>query len=144
METVQQIIDLFGGLAKLRPIKLEVAGLMPLCIESIGTSLNCGPHGGAMISVAHYYEQNGDLMRDPEIVFEVKDHAWHPMSFTQDNLGLYQEAMYQADGRWMVRPHLLSDLQSFAKQWDKNLRDQGFLDSAKKKAAREEPPNAAR
>ena len=52
-----------------------------------------GPRGLPTVSVAHYYTQNGDLMRDPEMVFEVgPDGAFHPVSYQQDNLGIYQEA----------------------------------------------------
>jgi hypothetical protein len=69
MRNVQKIIDAKGGMAtpKSRPILLESPGFMRLVIEHIGH----GPSGGELVSVAHYGEQNGDLMRDPEIVFEV-------------------------------------------------------------------------
>jgi hypothetical protein len=40
---------------------------MRLVVEYIGQ----GPRGLPAIAVAHYYEQNGDAMRDPEMVFEV-------------------------------------------------------------------------
>ena len=43
------------------------AQLHALAIEPIGS----GPGGGELVSVAHYDDQAGDLMRDPEIVFEV-------------------------------------------------------------------------
>jgi len=33
-------------------------------------------------------------------------------------------------GRVMVRPSVLKDLASFARLWDRNLKDQGFLDAA--------------
>src|SRR5262249_54108365 len=36
MQNVQAIIDLFGGLARLRHIRLEAAGFMPLVIEAVG------------------------------------------------------------------------------------------------------------
>ena len=74
MKNVQKIIDIRGGLAALkqRPIRLEVPGFMRLVIEHVGT----GPRGGQLVSVAHYGEQNGDLMRDPEIVFEVEAGQW--------------------------------------------------------------------
>jgi hypothetical protein len=32
-----------------------------------------GPNGLPAISVAHYGEQNGDLMRDPETTFEAEE-----------------------------------------------------------------------
>ena len=40
---------------------------MRLAIEPIGS----GPRGGELVSVAHYDDQAGDLMRDPEIDFKV-------------------------------------------------------------------------
>ena len=46
---------------------LEVPGFMRLAIEPIGS----GPRGGELVSVAHYDDQAGDWMRNPEIVFEV-------------------------------------------------------------------------
>jgi hypothetical protein len=137
MKTVEQIIQRFGGLEFLRRdyIRLEVEGFMPLCIEYIGE----GPRGLPLISVCHYGEQNGDAMRDPDVVFEV-DFAtgagWGPISFRNDYLGIYQEAVFtDEDGRVMIRQGLVKDLKAFARMWDKNLRDQGFLDAARKVAA---------
>jgi len=55
---------------------------------------------GVLFSVCHYYEQNGDLMRDPEVVFirreknltvETKGSFYFPVSFQQDNPVIYQE-----------------------------------------------------
>lgn len=65
MKTVATIIELFGGPEALRqnPIRLENPPYMRLVIEYIGGRAR----GMPAISVAHY----GDLMRDPEIVFEV-------------------------------------------------------------------------
>jgi len=81
-------------------------GFMPLTIENVP---------GQGVSVAHYYEQEGDLMRDPEIVF---NSAWHAIEYTQDNLGLYQEA---------EEGHYIRGANSFAHgMWSRNLRAQGF------------------
>ena len=72
MKTVAKIIESYGGLKWLRKpgnyIRLENPPYMRLVIEHIGH----GPRGRPAIAVAHYYEQNGDAMRDPEIVFEIK------------------------------------------------------------------------
>ena len=103
---------------------------MDLVIERIGS----GPRNLAMVSVAHYYVQNGDLMRDPEMTFEIDGANFWPVSFQQDSLGLYQEACFQRDDRTLVRPRLLKDLQKFARSWNTNLREQGFLKAAKAKA----------
>ncbi|MCI0380540.1 MAG: hypothetical protein L0215_23380 [Gemmataceae bacterium] len=105
---------------------------MRLVIEYVGE----GPRGMPCISVAHYYELNGDLMRDPEIVFEVnpdedplswKTGNWGPVSYRQDNMGLFQETVFEDKGRVMVRPKLVLDLKAFAREWDKNIEQQGFL-----------------
>jgi Domain of unknown function (DUF6908) len=73
-----------------------------------------GPRGLPMVSVAHYYEQNGDLMRDPELTCEISpDGTFYPVNFTQDNVGAYHEAVFvDATGRVMVRPCLVKGLTS--------------------------------
>ena len=38
---------------------------MPVSVEVVGTR----PQGALIVSIAHYYEQNGDLMADPEATF---------------------------------------------------------------------------
>lgn len=97
---------------------------MRLVIEYVGT----GPRGGQLVSVAHYGEQNGDLMCEPEIVFEVAADEWHPVSIQRDYLGLYYEAEFVGeDGKGFVNPALVRDVASF----DWNLKHQGFVEAAK-------------
>ena len=48
-------------------VRLTVDGYMPLSVEDIGTSTT----GNRLIAISHTSEQNGDLMRDPEMVFEI-------------------------------------------------------------------------
>jgi uncharacterized protein DUF6908 len=129
MRNVQRIIDKRGGLEALkhRPIRLEVPGFMRLVIEYVGT----GPRDGSLVSVAHYGEQNGDAMRDPEIVFEVGGGAWCPVSIRQDYVGSYREAVYTGDdGKVYIRPREVRDIQSFARIWDRNIMAQGFVNAA--------------
>jgi hypothetical protein len=129
MRIVQKIIDTLGGMAALksRPTRLEVPGFMRLVIEHVGR----GPRGGELVSVAHYGEQNGDPMRDPEIVFEVAAGEGHPVSIQQDYLGNYREAVSVAeDGRVSVHRAEVLDIHSFARVWDRNLKRQGFVDAA--------------
>lgn len=53
-----------------------------------------------------------------------------PVSFTQHNLGIYQEAVFTAgDGRILTRPRLVRDLTAFSRQWDRNIKAQGFADA---------------
>jgi hypothetical protein len=133
MRNVQKIIETRGGLETLKhhPIRLEAPGFMRLVIEYVGR----GPRGGELVSVAHYGEQNGDPMRDPEIVFEVASGTWYPINMQQDYVGSYRVAVsIGEDGRVYVRPAEVRDIQAFARIWDRTLKYQGFVDAAKGRA----------
>jgi hypothetical protein len=110
-------------------VRIRVDGYMPLSIEAIGASAN----GNRLISICHYGEQNGDLMRDPEMVFELFTHgelsAAEPLSFQNDYMGLLQEVYrYDESGKKThVDTRLKADLKSFVRTWFRNLREQGFF-----------------
>jgi ParB family chromosome partitioning protein len=57
--------------------------------------------GARHYSVAHYHEQNGDLMRDPEVVFwQGPDDRFYPIEFTQDGAPpIYQRLVEFEDGK---------------------------------------------
>ena len=84
---------------------------------------------GPLFSVAHYYEQQGDLMKDPDMVFiKGQDGQYYPIEFQQDNLGLYQCAVQWDDGQIKgVNLKLQRDLARFACQWMRNIREQQGL-----------------
>lgn len=75
--------------------KFESRGYMPLTIENLGYTFN----GQPVYSMTHYYEQNGDMMRDPDMTFYVdrEQGLIVPMTFRQDGCPfapygvLYQE-----------------------------------------------------
>ena len=114
------------GLVKVgdhRKIDNAPGAFMAVSVEIIGRS-GLGP----LVSVAHYYEQNGDLMRDPDVVFLIgADRHVYPISFRQDNLGIYLEAAYVEDGVWKVRVKMQADLCSFCNMWMRNIDDQQQL-----------------
>jgi hypothetical protein len=95
-------------------IRIENPPYMPLVIE----------RQGGIVSVAHYSELNGDLIRDPECTFRWSD--WVPTSITQDPVGRYEEVFSERDGQVRVRVALLRDLKLFANLWARNLMAQGF------------------
>ena len=99
-------------------IRLEAGeGMEPLVIERIG---------GGRISMAHYYEQMGDLMADPdmEFVFEQAKQELRPRTFQQDNMGVYQ-TVEREDGS--VNFLKENELSRFTETWLKNLHDQEYL-----------------
>lgn len=127
METIKQIIEKHGGMDHLRdnPIKIEVEGFMPLSIEWIGK----GFKKSDLISVMHWFVQNGDLMRDPDMVFATTGNDWTPISYQQDSIGVYQEAIREDDnGAILMNHRLLGELADFADSWSDNLQEQGFND----------------
>lgn len=85
---------------------------------------------GPVFSVAHYYEQNGDLMKDPDMTFlRGVDGEYYPLSYQQDGLGIYQDAVEWDDNGNIkgFRPKIQADMVSFANDWMGNIRDQQKL-----------------
>ena len=126
MKTIEEIIAMFGGVDGLY-VSIANEPFMRLVIEHIGE----GPHGLPAISVAHYYEMNGDLCQDPEMCFEIEStqqgFVMHPYMFQMANPPLYQEVSNDAQG-----VALREELLRFAATWDSNLRDQGFIQAAQR------------
>ena len=122
----QNLIDLLGGATAVR---ITVPGFMPLSVEEIGP----GGEGSRLVSLCHYGEQNGDLMRDPDIVFMFHllpdGLAAEPVSFRNDYMDTCQDVyMYDDAGkRTHVKPALKRELKDFSRTWFKNLRGQGFF-----------------
>ncbi len=125
----QNLLQLLGSDTAVR---ITVDGYMPLSIEDIGHS----PDGLRQISLCHYGEQNGDLMRDPDIVYVLRENDGRPLaepvSFQNDYMGLYQEVYtYNGEGkRTHVNPRLQRELVSFSLMGLRNLKQQGFFDKA--------------
>jgi hypothetical protein len=130
MKTIAKIIQICGGVENLS-VSISNEPYMRLVIEHIGT----GPRGYPAISVAHYFEQNGDLCQDPELCFELVPHGAHvtyePYLFQQAIPPLYQDVF--ATGAENVR--LKRQLTSFAQRWDRNLQAQSFEIAAAKQQA---------
>ncbi|WP_345738079.1 DUF6908 domain-containing protein [Prosthecobacter algae] len=125
------MIERHGGFEAVKTdyLRLENPPFMRLVIEVIG-----GPYPNLAyeVSVAHYGEQNGDAMRDPEITFLVVPSAegttWTPLTFENSYLGAWQVvATVTPQGFVNVKDAAqLRDLTDFASQWDRNLKAQGF------------------
>jgi len=108
-------------------IKVENGVFMPLTIESIGS----GPGGNLAISVCHYFEQNGDLMQDPEVMFEYASGEFMPYAIQQAPVGRYAEVFSGSGTTLKANARLAVELVEFATMWDKNLGDAGYVKAAK-------------
>ena len=127
MQTILAIIKKAGGWHPGLYLKIDNAPFMQLVIEGMDES---GPTGLPAISVAHYGEQNGDAMRDPEMLFEVS--RWgslNPFYWRNDCAGVEQWSRFIKDDHYCFHPQLHEQHEAFAKLWDKNLRSQGFFEA---------------
>lgn len=130
METYLECAKLLNELlAGARAVRITVPGYTPLSVEEIGTSGD----GDRLVSLCQYGEQNGDLMRDCDLVFMVTylpdGAAAEPVSFRNDYLGIMQDVYrYDETGRRThVVPSLKQELKDFARDWFVTLREQGFF-----------------
>jgi len=109
-------------------LHLENKPYEPLVIEKTGLHL---------VSLAHYYTQNGDLIPDPDIVFFTGYAEWVPVEITQMVFG----NLRTSTGIWLTEdrnkvqsfhPKHQASIAEFCEDlWAPNLIDQGWLNAAK-------------
>ena len=103
---------------------------MPAVIEKVGP---------ARYSVAHYFEQNGDLVADPDLEFVRHDGAWFPVAITQWS-GYRRVAETDERGRIVAyNRRAYADLRSFAGTLLTNIKAQQG-DLSPRPAATEDGP----
>jgi hypothetical protein len=127
MQTILAILKSAGRWHRGFYLRIENAPYMALVVEATGES---GPMGLPVLSVAHYGEQNGDLMRDPEMCFEIgssEEPFLDPFYFRNDYLGVEQWSRNLVRGQYVALTTLHEQHKRFAIEWDNNLRLQGFL-----------------
>lgn len=130
MKTVAMILELAAPLQAGFHIRIKNEPWMTLVIED---TQDRGPNGLPAISVAHYGEQNGDLMRDPEMIFEAEESgervALVPYYWRNDYSGIEQYSAFTDEGRTLVNAKLRREHVAFAGLWDANLKAQGFVEA---------------
>ena len=100
------------------------SAIMAVVVEWVG-----GCALGDVFSVAHYYEQNGDLMADPEMTFlRAEDGRYYPLSYKLDSLGVYRGGVVWEDGEpRYINAREQRDEAIFAGKWmTENIRWQQF------------------
>lgn len=96
---------------------------MPVSVEVVDMT----PQNAPIVSVSHYYEQNGDLMADPEVTFVIaRDDYVFPISFRQDSLGIDQQYVRWEGGKVYWNLPKQNDLAGFCNQWMQNIQDQQY------------------
>jgi hypothetical protein len=126
MKTLLAILQKAGGWRPNLYVKIENPPYLPLVIEAVDES---GPLGLPALSVAHYGEQNGDAMRDPEMCFEIGYAGGAhliPYYWRNDYFALEQVSRAVVNDHYIALLQLQEQHESFAKTWDNNLRLQGF------------------
>lgn len=119
-----------------RTYRFRTSGFMDLVVEVLP---DCAETGGMVLSLAHYFEQHGDLCQDPEMTVRL----FHPdsvtflemvpstdprhgraeaLTFQQAIPPIYRE-IYPEPGAY--RPRLRRELNAFLGQWVRNLKAQG-------------------
>jgi hypothetical protein len=96
-------------------VKIENKPYLDLCIEK----------HGIQVMITHYFEQNGDLIPDPDMEFEILNGEWSPVAL-QLAIGIYYRAAEYRDGKRFVNPRQLREQRQFANMWARNLLSQGF------------------
>lgn len=98
-------------------LRIENEPYMPLVIEK---------HGDRVM-ITHYLEQNGDLVPNPDLEFEIlQDGTWSPIVI-QSAFGIYKRAVSFESGQRFIHSLEMQDQIEFSKLWAKNLKEQGYI-----------------
>lgn len=132
-------IKLLDGLKGGEYRKIENEPFMRLTIEQVGQGIQT-PWGRAnLYSLCHYYEQEGDLMQDPEMCFIVTDERAGfaadydkvkiaPYIFRQANMGIYAQSVFIENYTvTKFKREQQKEQADFANGWLVNIQSQGFL-----------------
>lgn len=108
-----KFVELFPDfLTNYKYLKLESnLGFMTLSLDKIGSN---------SVAMAHYYDQNGDLMVDPEIVFDIdsKNKTLTAISYQQDGMSIYKTYEPDSDEQ--------DNCNSFVDTWFNNISTQAY------------------
>lgn len=115
-------------------LKLDRGGsaIMALSIEKLVPEVDFAGNNATIYSLSHYFEQNGDLVPDPDMTFAVIDQIKEakglliiPLTF--QNSIYYTEAIFLKADSWQIHPKQQADLADFANNWLKNIQWQQDL-----------------
>jgi len=81
------------------------------------------------ISLAHYGRQNGDAMRDPEMIIALhkESQQFVPYYYRNDYMGIEQYSIRWTDEGILLNRRLQADHTTFANQWLRNIAMQQHI-----------------
>lgn len=113
-----------------RVYRFKARGFMDLVVERLP---DCIVSGAAILSLAHYFEQEGDLCADPEMTIRVLAPKQgvvpgmvQPLTFQQAMPPIYRE-VYPAPGK--IDLGAKNELSQFLSGWLRNIARQGHKPS---------------
>lgn len=118
---IESILERHGLLTNFRSgdgfhHRFESKGFMPLVVE----------RHGDRVMVTHYFEQNGDLIPDPDMEMLIAtDGEWYPVAI-QFATGHYLRARTWDGDRELVDLRQVREQVDFSRIWAANLKCQGF------------------
>jgi len=117
---------IFRALLALQTTKIDNSDgtYMPVHIELIDRTENYHH-----FSLAHYGQQNGDAMRDPEMLFALhKDsQQFIPYYYRNDYCGIEQYSVKWTDEGVLLNRRLQAEHTTFANQWLRNIAAQQHI-----------------
>jgi len=115
------IINAEGELQFKDAISLERKPFMNLNLDDLGKDKD----GFTSFAMAHNFEQNGDIMADPDMQVRIIPvmHSIEALTYQLDLMGIYQVVYPDANH---VNPRAKKELNAFLEKWLINLIQQGF------------------
>lgn len=130
-----KVIDTLKGKQSL---KLHAKDCFPLVIEQIGDNIETEFGKGSLYSLCQYYEQNGDLMQDPEMCFLMVDNRADksealeqvyvfPYMYQLARLCIYECSIVIHDKIVLVNTAMQAKHKQLAQLWLQEIKSLGFI-----------------
>ena len=122
--TIEKLLDAHNKLEEFHAqldfhVRFDMPGYQRLVIE----------RHGELISVAHYFEQNGDLVPDPEV--ELHYPTWTPTAITQAFGYRREKFITRMNDMVLVDRRFDREVSSFLSMWARNIKAHGWAEGGR-------------
>lgn len=122
-----KLIALMNGKTSIK-IENSNGTFMAVHLEKINENVDLAGREVDIYSLAHYYEQNGDLVPDPDMTFAVsRVDSMYIWPMTIQNFFGYKRGIYKDGETWRISTREQADEAVFAGMWLKNIKHQQRL-----------------